>query len=373
MLHRLLLRGALAFATVYAWIFVFQFFYVSQGTVSAGIASTLLTYALSQVVLVLLTPYAARRVRYGFRRLLVYATLVLAVAFGVLAASFSGVVSPVGLGIGIFAILMGVYRAFYWTPYAIIRTSTSGGSDTFLEVLVAVAPACGGFLLTLGPTSPVLLLVFAVALVLLALIPLVFVTDGREGFAWGYRETFHQLFSRSRRMMTFGSLFAGAEAAALLLLWPLAIFILLGWSYPLLGIVLSLTFLLSLALRHVFASRIEPLSTPISMLLSASAWVMRLGVGSAVGVVLVDTYFYTGAHPRLRGTDAHAFEQVADNTTYIDEQTALKEMGLGIGRIFTSVCTAILVSIVSIPLTFVIVFACAGIFAATAVYLGRRV
>lgn len=371
MLHRLLLRGALSLGAIYAWIFVFQFFYVQQGAVGPALASVLLTYALSQVVLVLLTPYTAQRIRYGFRRLLVYASLILAAAFATLAAAFAGVLPDPVFAIGLFALLMGLYRACYWTPYAVSRVVSPARPDILFEVLIAAAPACGGFLLTLGPTSPVLLLSFSAGLALLALVPLAFIQDAREGYAWSYRGTFHELFSKARRRVTFGTILSGMEASALLLLWPLAIFILLGWSYPVLGLVLSVTFLLSLALRHFFKAPLEKISTPLSMVLTASAWIMRLGVGSAVGVVLVDTYFYTGTPARGRAIDSHSFEQVADNTTYVDEQTALKEVGLGIGRILTCLIAASLASLVSVPMLFLVVFLCAGVAAAGAVYLSR--
>ncbi|HEY4522089.1 MAG TPA: hypothetical protein VJH91_00420, partial [Candidatus Paceibacterota bacterium] len=74
--------------------------------------------------------------------------------------------------------------------------------------------------------------------------------------------------------------------------------------------------------------------------LAGSAWVMRLVVASPVGVVLVDTYFHAG-RPEARGHDASAYEQTAENRTFVDEVTALKEMGMGIGRTILCIIVAL--------------------------------
>src|SRR3989344_7989559 len=126
-LHRVPLRGARSATQVYAWIFIFQFFYVRYGSIAEGVASVVLTYALTQVVTILLTPWTARTLRHGFRRLMVYAVLCLAAAFTVLSASFAGYIGGFGWGIGLFAVLMGAYRAFYWVPYEVALVGQARG------------------------------------------------------------------------------------------------------------------------------------------------------------------------------------------------------------------------------------------------------
>jgi hypothetical protein len=165
------------------------------------------------------------------------------------------------------------------------------------------------------------------------------------------------------------TLLAGVEGAALLILWPLLVFVLLNWSYTVLGFVLSGAFVLAFLLRAFFERPVSRISPALAALVNASAWIMRLTVGGAVGVVLVDTYFYIGSQPKRRGLDMHAFEQMADNTTFVDEHTALKEMGMALGRILICIISAILLSFLTIPLTFLIVFTLAAIAAASSVYL----
>lgn len=369
-LHRVLTRIALSGAHVFAWIFVFQYFYVSTGSAASGVASTALTYALSQAINVLLTPYAAARLRHGFKWTLVFATLALAAAFAMLAAAFGGYTVSIGWGIGIFAVLMGIYRGLYWVPYEVSRALHPDHMLRY-DILIALAPAVAGLFLTIGPYAPVELLGTASILTLSSLVPLVRMRDAVEGFSWSYRATFHELFDPARRRFLAASFVSGFEGAALLLLWPLAMFMVFKWSYPTLGIVLTVTFLVTFFARRMLQGPMRHASPGITAFSAGSAWIMRLAVGGAVGAVLVDAFFYTGSQAGVRGVDMLSFEQAADNNTYVDEHTALKEMGMGLGRIALCLVAAVLAGIVSIASLFIISFATAALAAAVSVFFAN--
>jgi hypothetical protein len=369
-LHRTLVRVALSAGHVFAWVFIFQYFYVRYGSLDAGLSSTLLTYALSQVTTVLLTPLFASFVRYGFKRLLIYSTLLLSTAFAVLAVSFAGYLGTVEWGIGLFAACLGLYRALYFVPYALSKELLPGRTNYFREFAVAFAPLVAGLALSAGPAALVALPASLAALLALSILPLLTLPDVREVYSWGYRQTFHELFARSRVRTLLGTLMSGVEGAALLLLWPLLVFMLLNWSYTMLSFVLSSTFVLALVLRTLLARPVSRMSMPTAALVNASAWLMRLSVGGALGVVLVDTYFYVGSRPKRRSLDMHTLEQSADNSTYVDENTALKEMGLALGRTLLCLLAVVLLGLVSVPFTFLILFVLTALAAAYSVYLG---
>jgi hypothetical protein len=370
--HRALLRITLAAVQVFAWIFVFQYLYVrAGGNMAQAISSLALTFALVHIIVILLTPFTARRLRNGFKRPMFYGVISLSAAFAVLCASFAGYLGPIGWGVGIFAVLLGVYRAFYWVPYEFAREVGPSTRHPAWEIVAAIAPAVAGVSLAMSPVASVILLGLGAAGALVSLVPIMRIADMHEGFQWQYRQTFHELFAPSHRRMLYESLASGVEMAALILLWPLIIFLLLDWSYPMLGIVLSLTYLVALILRFVLRKPLMATSTPMRAILASSAWVMRLAVGGAAGVILVDTYFYVGSRASGRGVDYTTFEHSADNSTYIDEYTALKEMGMGIGRVLMSLFVAMLVTVVSVPLMFIIAFLCAAAAAGLAVLLSQ--
>ncbi|HEY4522017.1 MAG TPA: hypothetical protein VJH91_00020 [Candidatus Paceibacterota bacterium] len=335
--HRALFRTALGGVHVYAWIFVFQYFYVTFADTGEALASTALTYALTQVTAVLLTPYGAGRIRHGIRRGMWLGTAAAALGFAVLGLALVGSFGTVGWGITIFAVLMGVYRALYWTPYEVERNGTSSRG---LDIAMAFVPTITGLLLAVGFPIHVQLFCGA-ALCIAALIALRDVPERYEGYVWKYRETFHELFATENRITITRMVLDGIEGTALLLVWPITIFLIFDWSYAILGIVLTITLLATYTLRAVMRRmNLGNIPTFALATLAGSAWVMRLVVASPVGVVLVDTYFLAG-RPETRGHDASAYEQTAENRTFVDEVTALKEMGMGIGRTILCIIVAL--------------------------------
>ena len=116
--HRTLLRFALSGGHAFAWIFVFQFYTTESGDVATGFVVTLLAYALSHTIAILATPLGARLLRRGTTRMMRNATLALSAAFLVLAASLIGLFGSVQIGVLVFAIGTGLYRALYWVPYS---------------------------------------------------------------------------------------------------------------------------------------------------------------------------------------------------------------------------------------------------------------
>jgi len=371
-MHRFLLRTALSGAHLFAWVFIFQYYYIETRSVAGAFISLALTYALTQVLVILLTPLSARRVRHGFKRGVIYALLSLAASFALLAAAFSGYLGNIGWGIGLFACFAGLYRALYWVPYEVATQSERGSKREWVEIFIALAPLCAGFYLTTGGLSPVILLYAASAVALLSILPILNMRDTHESFVWTYRQSFHELFALEYRSVLWSSFFGGIEAAALLLLWPVVVFTLLDWSYALLGVVMSLTFILTIISKKIFDGAIRTVPEHIQPVVAASGWFMRLGVGGFIGAVLVDTYFHTASRSASRGIDINSFEQTADNHTFVDEFTALKEMGMSIGRIALCLLAVVLVSLFALPHALAIAFILAACAAGLSVYFSLK-
>ncbi len=368
--HRFLLRLALAAAHVFAWIFVFHYAYASSGDTLQALVAVVLAYALAQVIAVLATPYAAKQLRRGARLLLVRATLFASIAFGLLAAGIGGVLGSIDLAIVGFAAFMGLYRAWYWIPYSV----QSRGRIHFAwwqEIILALAPAVAGLALAASPLSAVVLLAIASVLMLVSIAPLYTVQDTHEGFSFSYRQTFHELFAWQRRVPLSQAVCNGFEAAALLLLWPVIIFTLVGWSYATLGLVLSLTFAVTIIVRMLLKRFGWGVRSPVvHSALTLSAWVLRGTVAAPLAIIFVDTYYYAAGTPP-RGVDARSFEQAADNHTFVDELTALKEMGQGIGRTLFALIVFFLATITTFPFVVLTMFALAALAAVSSILLTR--
>lgn len=369
--HRFLTRVALSGAHTLAWLFIFQYFYVFSGSLVRSLTGVALTYALTQTIGVLCTPLFARRLRRGVRGMLVNALLYVASAFAILAAGFSGVLGSIGAGVLFFSIAMGLYRALYWIPYEIASHARARGGMT--EIVVSLVPALAGWYVSTSPQAPVVALALASVLSLLAIVPLYFIRNTQEGFSWRYRETFHNLFKRSHRVPLIQAVLNGFEGAALLLLWPIAMLVLLGWSYASLGVVLSITFLATMLVRHFIGGTTRTFRSPVLLsVLTVSGWFLRGTVAAPFSMVLVDTYFQSGSGVTTRGIDLLTAEQSADSNSYVDEFTALKEMGQGLGRIGFCLLVAILSFIPSFAILVLTLFTCAALFAVVSIALSSK-
>jgi hypothetical protein len=369
--HRLFMRAALAAAHVFAWVIAFQYFFAVRGSVETALAAVALTYGLAHLITVLFTPIAARFLRNGARRLLTLATLVLAVAFFLFGAGLAGVLGDVGRGVTLFAVLFGVYRALYWVPYRV--TAHARRTHVSMEILIALMPFFAGISLAWNESAPVLLFIAAGFLCLAALAPISRMEDTHEGFSLGFRTAFHELFASAHRRPLIRAVLGGFEGGVLLLLWPLIIFILLDWSYATLGVVMSLTLLSTMAARWLLGRfNVQLHRRPlVHVAVAASAWIVRGVTATPVAFILVDTYAHAAGSTSRRGIDVSTLEQSADSHTYMDELTALQEMGQGLGRVVFAVSLAALLALGFFPAA-VILFTIAAVAAGASAYLSHR-
>jgi len=338
--HRFIARAALSGAGIFAWIFAFQFYLTTAHGVPAAIIRTAFLYLLVQTVTALLTPFTARLVRNGVRRAMIFGITAAAVAFVLLGAAFSGYFgSYLMYGIAGFALSLGLYRALYWIPYAVEKKGEhvfDQFTQLLLDILLASMPLAVGIYLVASPLSVVSLLFICAFLLLFSLLPLASVSEKYERFDWGYAETFSHLAEPRFNKIVLSSLFDGAQGAALFFLWPIFVFLIVGYSYSVLGAVISLALLLAIPARMFARSyariwRFEH-SPLLPAFITGTAWVIRLAVATPLGVILVDSYS-TLSFPRSGVTSALLLEHAADEGSYIDEFTALKELGLALGRI----------------------------------------
>jgi hypothetical protein len=343
--HRFLLRASLSIGMVFAWVLIFHALYVSGETASGALLLTASTYALLQVWIFFMTPLAARNVRNGTVRSMILSSLAQASAFLWLAAAAAGVFGNGSLnlwwGIFGFVFLAAVYRAFYWVPYSAVGISAKGHwthqTRSLLEIFLALIPVAAALVIVNTDNGAWLVLVGAAVFAFLASVTLIGVPDSYERFSWNFSETIYTLFSRENKPLLTSSYLEGMQGAGLLFLWPLTIFFLFSWSYVLLGTLLSLTFIIVILTRRMLQRTFDRVSlrNKHRFLAAASgfAWILRLTVVSPFSIIIADVLQHASVPPRRLGIDPLTLEQSADSSHYIDEYTALKEMGNSVGRI----------------------------------------
>ncbi|MEK7509335.1 MAG: hypothetical protein AAB605_01325 [Patescibacteria group bacterium] len=378
--HRFLLRLALSAGNIFAWLVVFRVLHVGSGNLELALFGVGALYALSQGVMFVLTPLAGAVLRQGLRRALVYGTLASVFAFLSIAVLFAPQATLtrefVFSMVAGFVVLGGIHRALYWVPYATVLEREGTSRASFVrEAAIALMPLCGGLALVV-PGGAAALFVIVVITILLSLFPLTFVREGYERFVWSFGETFAALFARANRGLLFTSFLDGVQGVTLLLFWPLAVFFIVGQSYVLLGTILSATLLITFLARRVIRRVLTALGLERSVLTLAivvfSSWVLRLVAGTPLQVFIADVYYHGGIPARRFGIDARAFEQTADAGHFVDEYTALKEMGMALGRITACALFAVLLLFGSAPVAFGVCILAAGIAAAASVLISHR-
>ncbi|MBI2610379.1 hypothetical protein HYW60_00370 [Candidatus Kaiserbacteria bacterium] len=377
--HRFLLRTGLSLVHAFAWVFIFEYFYLLSTSVARALESVVLLYAFAQFITIVTTPVSAAHLAKGTRRSLVVGALTAACAFVVLGASFSGFFnSPALWGLALFATLLGLYRALYFVPYKLVSAgpSTIAHAHTYFEVLLALMPLFAGLTLVGTQSAPARLLFGAGAIIVLASVIAYLIPDTRERFSWPYIYTFKQLFRKKNQELVLQSLLEGMQGAALFLIWPLAIFLIVEWSYVMLGVVFSVTLLAILLMRRFylwFSHRISVHDSPIvHTVVAVSGWIARLAAGTPVGIIIADVYSYSTLPERGTRVDPTTFEHVSDRGAFLDEYTALKEIGLALGRIMLCVLVFFLAFAFVLPVVLAIALSIAAVASGISVLVARR-
>ncbi len=329
-------------ANIFGWVFVFQYFFIQTGALAKALVGTALMYSLAQAIMMLLTPFAAAHLRRGVKRSIVYGALLAGAAYVYLGATLEGTFrgEPVGWGIAVFAMLLGASRSLYWVPYQLRATSDRNDRSRMPlvhEAVIALMPIFAGITLMTIPFGAERILFGAAVFVAISLFPLISLQDVSEGFSWKYGDTFRRLFaSRNERLLAV-SFTQGVQGVSLFLLWPIAVLLVVGLSYQTLGVVMSATLFAVLAVRAVYRRFVKSAgvehSGTMHAVLSVSGWVLRIFAGTPFAVFFIDSYSYISAPARTHGIDVFAYEQAADQGSFVDEYTTLKEMGLALGRI----------------------------------------
>lgn len=386
--HRVLLRAGLSIANVFAWIFLFEYFSLLSGSAVRAFAGSALLYALAQLIALVATPVSAAHLTRGVKHSLIWGSVFAAAAFVFLGGTLVGYFGPrevspesangVAWGFIAFAVLLGSYRALYWVPYARVQGEIKSHLHmrAYLEVLVALMPLFAGVTIVFVPFAPPKLLFGSAALIALSILPALFLGDTRERFSWSYAYTLRQLLRRKNHGLVLQSLLDGLQGAALFLVWPLTILLIVERSFFFLGLIFSLTLLFILLLRKSYRYLQEVIglrdSTIVHVVLVISGWVARLAAGTPVGIIIADVYSHTMQPERRSMIDPFSYEHASDRGAFIDEYTVLKEIALALGKIMLCVVIFLLTFIFSLPLVLTVALLVAGLASAVSVILAQR-
>src|SRR3989344_6166034 len=88
------MRLGLALVHTFAWVFIFEYFYILSQSMERALAGTLLLYVAVQFITIVATPVSAAHLQRGVKQSLAWGTLVAGVSFAVLGVALSSYVVP---------------------------------------------------------------------------------------------------------------------------------------------------------------------------------------------------------------------------------------------------------------------------------------
>lgn len=267
------------------------------------------------------------------------------------------------LGLAVLAVTF--FRILYWIPYHIELAEFGDRKHRGIQIAYfssigvitgALAPFLAGFIIEEAGFP--LLFFFAICLVLLAVIPIKFLSPHHEHYTFSYFQTFRELFSKKnwRILVGYGSL--GAESMASVVIWPIFIFGILKESYVAVGGITAAIILVGIIFRIAIGYLVDIKEKrkllKIGSGLYSLGWLLKMVVGTGFEIFLVGTYHSFAGIIRRIPLVAFQYEQMYAQGQYIDEYTTLREISINLGKILMLVLFLILLSFVGLIWTFVL-------------------
>ncbi len=236
-------------------------------------------------------------------------------------------------------------HALYWIPFHVefTRRVPRGSFGSALGWMVGATmiigillPAISGWVISHFGYSMVA--VGSLLLVIASLIPIRSMHLPREHFDLTFGETWKTLFSKSQRTLLVTHAAEGVETAIGIIVWPIALFVLLG-GYEQIGVVSTFAAFLC-ALFQIRLGKITDHADDRRLLhagtmLSAAAWLAKSVVTTTAQIVTACT-FHSFALVLLRNPfETLMYRRAADAGHYVDEYTVLREAALCGGRALT--------------------------------------
>ncbi|MFQ5754374.1 MAG: hypothetical protein ACE5HI_20540, partial [bacterium] len=242
-------------------------------------------------------------------------------------------------------------------------------------ILAVTMPLVAGFVVA-GFGFKYLFLAASV-IIIAGFIPLFHLQNIYEKYQWSFIETFRQFFSQRNRNLIATYLGDGAQKVALVVLWPLFVFLLLDQKYIALGAITAFTLLAVLVIQSTTGSLFDKWDRRrvlvLGAIISSTGWLIKIFVGTPIQIFVADTYHGFGRVVNRTSVDALGYEQAADNGRYVDEYTVLKEMASGIGKAGMLIFAGVILFVSNMHTAFLVSLFMAALATLATMFLSRPI
>ena len=262
-------------------------------------------------------------------------------------------------------IILLLFRLFYWVPYHVdfaefTDKKLRGREISLLRIvnyIISVfAPLSAGLVLAKYNFN----FLFVVALLLFAasILPLSMVRDVREKFSFGYLQTFRVLFQPQNRKLRIAYGADGAQNFVGVIVWPIFVFQLLHQNYVAVGSISALIIGVTILFQYLTGRYVDTIGSKKVLRLGSGlyslAWFLKAFVVTAYHIFLVGAFQSLAALVLRTPFDSLFYEKAADEGSYVDEYTVLREISINTGRVLCALLVVLLVLFLGIRASFIV-------------------
>ena len=203
---------------------------------------------------------------------------------------------------------------------------------------------------------PLVFILIAIFIYLLALIPFMSLPKTKERFSWGYWETWKEFFSKKRRKVVLAYMGDGAENAVGVIFWPIFIWELLNGNYFEVGALTSLIVGVTIVLQ-LFVGKFTDIKNKDKLIRYGSifyalGWIIKIFIATAFQIFITSTYHSLARIFTRTPFDTLYYESAADQGHYVDEYTVIHEMAIQFGKVILLLFALVLAPYFSIQWIF---------------------
>lgn len=257
------------------------------------------------------------------------------------------------------------FRFFHWVPFLTDfskftkkgdrgrQTSAFGAVGSLVGIIM---PIVGGWLIMVFGT-PVLFVVITI-LYIAVMIPYSMLPHTEERFSWNVRQTWNAFKKYVKTHVMVAHVALGGERLIGAFLWPIFIFEILEGNYFEVGAlsgVITLAAVIINLFTGKFIDKAKKRDTLVGWgsVLYGIGWVIKIFVLTAFQIFIVDVYHRILYGIRQIPFDTATFEIAADEGSYVDEYTVLREMSIHFGRVVMAILILILLQFLAFQWVFV--------------------
>ena len=352
--HRVLLRLAGAFTTLYVPIFL----YLKTGR---DIVTILLFFGILSLIYALLLPFTRYVLKFFSLRAAMTVAMVLNALYYLIFIFFDSNLTALFVLAGAFLV---AFRMFYWIPYHVevaeITEKKKRGRlvaiiQSGIQMIDIFLPVVGAAVIT--RLSYNWLFVFAVLIIFTSISPLWKLPKIKEKFEFSYNETWKELVNKKNRKMVRSYFADGAQNFVGVCIWPIFIYEVLDGNLLDVGLLSAGVVLVTVVLRLFIGKYVDQKKSgkifKVGKWMFISGWVFKALIQSATAIFLAGAY-HSFSNVLMRVSyDAKMYDTAADQGHYVDEYTVLREISINIARVFTMIVIIVLLQFFSLFIAFI--------------------